>query len=391
MLVREITQAIVKQRFKEILEFILAHLPTHITLASGAKVARNQISYIDFGVGAGLVSEKAEDIITQMPNPDKTAINVLSKFDKKNWDKLVASLPESQHNLFLQCLHLHPSFEILFEAEASEINSQDVLPLQKQKLLIEKRPDGDLPLLSNAAGLVYLHCHLHVESWEFMSHRMTLFKNAGVTVLYLELPKTVLGPVFQQFNQAGDKQCLLEHLTFYRLNLPEQKPYYIDLCVAARANGIEIIPIDSSGALFVEGNATVANLIKNNQFRDQYMRLQICKHQREGPGNKKFVALVGIYHADVARQLNLPTIGLHPNAQAQSLIPQQLTSQGMYEWLRALREKADINFVLSSTYQPKAKSGCPSLLMRVGFFAAAVVGVAAVAASYAAQRYGAPV
>ena len=391
MLVREITQAIDKKRFKEVVEFLLAHLPTSIILASGASVAKNQIRYIDFGVASGLLSENGEDIITQMPNPDKTAFNVLSKLDKKNWDELIASLPESQHKLFLQCLNLHPMFDILFEAETQESKGQLVAPLQNQKSLIEKRPDGDLPLLSTAAGLVYLHCHLHVESWEFMCHRMTLFKNAGVTVLYLELPKTVLGPVIQQFNQTGDKQCLVEHLNFYRLNLPEQKPYFIDLCVAARANGIEIVPIDTSGALLVEGNATVENLIKNNQFRDQYMRLQICKHQREGQGEKKFVALVGMYHADVARQLNLPTIGLHPNAQAQSLNPQYLTSQRMYEGLRALRQEADINFVLSSTYQPKAKSSCPSILMRVGFFAAAVVGVAAVAASYTAQRYGAPV
>jgi hypothetical protein len=381
MLFREIYQPIEKTRLEHILKFLLEHLPKTIVLSSGVRISKEKISYFEVKGCTALVTDTYEDIFTQAPTPDNKAYNIISKIDHKEYAALIASLPEGEHKEFLECLNLHPPFEVMLDDEKIDIQNTTLSPLQTQKYLHPKQADVDLTLLKDNAGVAYLHTHLHVESWEFLYHRIDFLKNAGVRVFYLELPKTLLDPLFHAFNRTGNRLMLEEHLSLYHQSMPEQHPYIVRLCTSAYKNGIQVLPIDSSAALRPNTQKLLDN--ENNHYRDQYMRVQIIKHQQVRQGEYKFAALFGMFHAKIADELRIPTIGLYPDSQTHMLKRSLNFSTTVFQMMeeKKIEKATDINFQLSSTYKPKPKSCRTPLMLKVGFFAAAayvVVGAAVV-------------
>lgn len=235
-------------------------------------------------------------------------------------------------------------------------------------------------------GIAYLHNHFHIESWELMFSRIPLLKDMGVKILYLEWPKATLGPLFSHFNKTGDVGVLQQHLNLFLSFIPQQVPYVVKLCAVAHANGQTVIPIDSSSFPGMEDQMIEDMQYKNN-LRDNYMQFQIAKHQLETAADKKFAVLLGINHFNVARNLNIQTIGLFPGPETKKTLAPPTELQAVLWSMQRHQNTADINFTLSTSSNPK--SICNTQLKRLGFFASAGI-IAAVAVGVALSTLVAP-
>lgn len=385
MLGREILKPIDKNRLKEILKMLWDYFPNEIRLSSDETITKKQLLRPKEDRDSGFickVDNKTRFIFKQQSTGPGTQ-ELLTEIHPDDYAKLIESLPENEHKIFLQCLNLHTNFAALLENEKADIANNPAEPLQKQKHLSKNSAEHDLPFLQRNQGTVYLQSHLHVESWQLMCERMPLFKRENIKVLYLELPCTLMGPLFKHFNKSGDTKLLQEHLELFPMGLPERIPYFIALCRLAYMHGIEVFPIDTSAALLMPHEANTPKQLQNNSYPDQYMRTQIVKHQRAG-GAKKFVGLLGALHDNVAHELKIPTIIFVPDPDVVSLNPKVISSKELLQQMLSLRDCGNLTLELYSTYKQTEKKACcsSSTLKRVGFFTAATA-VAVTAVTYA--------
>ena len=328
MLVRQISHPIDKKRFKEIVEFLLAHLPNEIKTLHG-NVKKINIKFLQLELSCGLysIAEAPIFVYSQSPKGQQSSYGIVAFIDLKTWQSILVTLPESEHKTFLQCigLALPPAAIKIEEDKFIAAHKQTRLQKQKNTNALKNFDHNTVAaeLLSTNCGLLFTHDHTHVESWLMLAQQLPKLKESGINTLYVELPVAMYSGLFRIFNITGDQKLLAEHINYYCSMVPKQLLFLTHVCVSAFNSGIKVLPFDSSN--FLNPNSvTPQSMMANNQYRDNFMTAQICSSQK--PRKGKFLVLAGGFHHSVAKKLNIPSIALCPDSNAVSLNPEMSAS-----------------------------------------------------------------